>query len=322
MDDITNQIRKLLEIQEQLQQKPLTLEELKEVAMSSGIEEFQWNEMQSIAQKKSKLAKEHYKVKNYYDALKEATDASLINPYLTEAILTASEAALQIYITEDKDDYLEKAEYFARKILKYSPAETEAVKILARIENFEKKENTQKKQMYIKIAAIAVLSIALVVLIMFFAQKKTSFKSNNVEKELIQKREEAKAQWAQVENVMRRRDNILPQLLVLVPEQSSVNKDEFLDNMKKLRDKLQTADFKEKVEIQYQIQNLISEFTANVKQNISGDQMELLMIQIEGTYNRIAVETKRYNEMVKEYNILLEQNKNDFPELEKLEYYQ
>ena len=45
------------------------------------------------------------------------------------------------------------------------------------------------------------------------------------------------------------------------------------------------------------------------------------MVQIEGSYNRIAVEGKRYNDVVKNYNILVKKQGSDFPEFKIKSYF-
>jgi len=321
MEDIKlkNYISKLLDIQEKNKNKPLTLEELKEVALSSGIPEFEWQQMLEQADKDADIAQNHFFYKNYQESYDSALAAISINPYHTKALIVASEAALNIYLAEDKDEYLEKAEYYAKEVLRFSPAEKRAFEILAKVETFEQKEVKEKKNKYY-IAAGAVVVILVIVLAVFGIKKKSEQPSNNVKNQLIEKQEAALAQWAQVENVMSRRDNLLPQLLALSSDDASVA--ELVSEIDDLKAKLSSSSDDARIVIQKEIQTKISELTTLVKKNNNSDELELLMVQIEGTYNRISVETKRYNDLAREYNVMLKQNIDDFPDFTELTYYQ
>lgn len=318
-EKLDQQIKKLLELQEELKQKPLTLDELKEIAISSGIQEFEWNEMLQTAEKDTNLAHQHMQFGNYQDAFDRASEAATINPYLTKAMLIASEAAIKIYQSEDKEEYLDKAEFFAREILKLTPSESQAVKILASIENFERKEKNEKKQKLYLLGSLAIAVLIIVIAVIYFKSKAPK-ENSRVKKELIVAHEDAVSQWAQVENVISRRDNLIPQLMSLVdnndPDVISTKND--IDNLNK---SLENADENQKVDIQSQLQEKISELTALIKKKNDSKQMELLMVQIEGTYNRISVETKRYNEKVRNYNILVKQYSDQFPDFKEMSYY-
>ena len=318
---LQNYIRTLLQIQEQNKNKPLKLDELKQVAISSGIPEFEWNEMMREADKNAEIAQNHFYYQNYQDAFETSIMALNLNPYQSKALITASDAALKIYETTDDDDFLVKAEYYAKEILKHSPTEKKAFEILSKIENFEQKEATEKrKKLFVILGATA--GLLFVAIFVFYLANKPPKINSKLKNELIEKQEEALAQWAQVENVMTRRDNVLPQLLALLGDDNQ-RVGEIMFEIDQLRSQLKTADNQQRIEIQLEIQTKIYELTSLVKSNnSSNDDIELLMVQIEGTYNRISVETKRYNELAHEYNVLLKQNADDFPEFEEMAYYQ
>lgn len=319
---LNTQINKLLEVQKRLKQKPLSLNELKQIAISSGIPEFEWNEMLQIAEKNTSLAKEHMQFGNYYDAFETASEAATINPYLTEAMLIASDAALKIYLDDEKIEYLEKAEYYAREILKLSPSESQAVKILASIENYERKGKDDKKRKIYTYVSIGIVILLIIIASVYFINNKPAKKVNSkTKKELIIAQEDAKSQWAQVENVISRRDNLIPEIMILVDDNKDPKIIELTEEINKLKIDLKTASEEQKIIIQAELQKKISKLTAFIKKNNNSKQVELLMVQIEGTYNRIGVETRRYNEKVKQYNILLKQNSEDFPDFEEMYYY-
>ena len=47
----------------------------------------------------------------------------------------------------------------------------------------------------------------------------------------------------------------------------------------------------------------------------------MILVQIEGSYNRISVEGKRYNEAVKTYNILVKKHHDEFPDFNEKVYF-
>lgn len=316
---IQNYVKKLLDIQEKNKTKPLNLNELKEIALSSGIQEYQWQEMIAQANKNTEIAKKHYDHKNYQNAYDRATQAINVNPYLINALIIASEAAIKIYQTENKIELLSKAEKHAKEILKHSQTEPKAFSILAEIEQLKQnsEKNKKNKKIYIIGAAIAIIIITLTII---GISKKTAKPSSRKKNELIEKREYAIAQWAQVENVMNRRDNLLPQIITLTNENKNIL--ELNEQINKLKTELKNATIEEKINLQLQIQTNIRKLTALIKNNGNNSEIELLMIQIEGTYNRISVETKKYNEAAKQYNILLKKNIDDFPDFKELQYFQ
>ena len=51
------------------------------------------------------------------------------------------------------------------------------------------------------------------------------------------------------------------------------------------------------------------------------DNVETLLVQIEGADNRINFEKKAYNDAVKEYNKLVKMSKGEFPDYDLQPYY-
>lgn len=312
-------VSQMLKLQEDYQNKALTLEELKEVALSAGIKEFEWNEMMENADKNSEVAQKHFFFKNYQDAYETALKTIAINPYHTQAMIIVADSALKIYETEDKDEYLETAEKYAKEILKHSPAENRAFQILATIERHEQKEDVQRKKV-LYIVAGSVVGILILVGLIFGLKSMPKKENTKVKFELIESQETVNAAWAQVENVIFRRDQLIPELLVAV-DNENIQYASTLQELNQLKEDLKIATDEQKMEIQVQIQEKTRELTGIISQNSNSDQVELLMVQIEGTYNRISVETKRYNEAVKEYNILVKKYSEDFPEFTEMPYF-
>ncbi|MCD4793776.1 MAG: LemA family protein [Bacteroidales bacterium] len=317
---LNKHIDKVLALQKSEEEKMLSLEELKEIDMGLGVTEEEWEQMMEKAKKEEKLAQNHFYYKNYKDAYTTAESAVSINPYLTQALVLMADSALKIYETEDDDDFLIKAENHAKEVLKQSPAENRAVEILAILNKHKKTEKTQRSKM-IKIGGGVVIVAILILAIIFWPREKKPKKINeSVKFELIDAEENANAKWAQVENVISRRDNLIPQLFTL-----TVSEDENIVQLKKdtekIKQEIALVDGDKRIELQAELQKKYQELTNSISKNNNDENIATLMVQLEGSYNRIAVEGKRYNDVVKNYNILVKKYGSDFPEFKIKPYF-
>ena len=117
--------------------------------------------------------------------------------------------------------------------------------------------------------------------------------------------EAIKAQWAQVENQLQRRNDLIPNLVETVKGYAAHEEGVFKE-IAESRSKLLAAKSPEET-IQAANQQTaalgrllaIAENYPNLKAN---EQFNRLMDELSGTENRIAVERMRYNQKVQEYN--------------------
>ena len=117
--------------------------------------------------------------------------------------------------------------------------------------------------------------------------------------------EEIKAQWAQVENQLKRRYDLIPNLVETVKGYAKHEK-ELFENIAEARTKyFQAKDVKGKIAASNQLEGVLSrllllqEAYPQLKAN---ESFLKLQDSLEGTENRIAVERKRYNDAVKILN--------------------
>jgi LemA protein len=117
--------------------------------------------------------------------------------------------------------------------------------------------------------------------------------------------EAIKTQWAQVENQLQRRNDLIPNLVETVKGVAQQEKDVF-GQIAESRAKLSGAQTPEQ---RIQAANEQSAALArllviveNYPQLRSNEQFARLMDELSGTENRISVERMRYNERVQEYN--------------------
>lgn len=231
-----------------------------------------------------------------------------------------ADSALKIYETEDDDEFLIKAEKHAKEVLKQAPAENRAIEILAILSKHKKSEKDQRSKMMKIGGGIFVIAIIISAIIFWPREDKPEEVDESVKFELIDAEETVNAKWAQVENVISRRDNLIPQLFTLTDSE-----DENIVQLKKdtenIKTEITSANDDKRIKLQADLQKKYRELTNAVSKNNNDENIATLMIQIEGSYNRISVEGKRYNDAVKNYNVLVKKHGNDFPEFKIKPYF-
>jgi LemA protein len=121
----------------------------------------------------------------------------------------------------------------------------------------------------------------------------------------VSQEEAIKAQWAQVENQLQRRNDLIPNLVETVKGIAQQEKDVF-GQIAESRAKLAGARTPEEtMEAANQQSSALSRLLViveNYPQLRSNESFNRLMDELAGTENRLAVERMRYNERVQEYN--------------------
>jgi LemA protein len=120
---------------------------------------------------------------------------------------------------------------------------------------------------------------------------------------------EVEAQLKQVDNVLLRRHDLIPNLVNTVKGYATHEKDVFT-NLNNARNQLiQANGIKEKAAANNQFESALGRLlmvTENYPQLKANEQFNRLMDELSGTENRLAVERKRYNDLVKDYNNKIE----------------
>ena len=124
--------------------------------------------------------------------------------------------------------------------------------------------------------------------------------------QFVSQEEAIKTQWAQVENQLQRRNDLIPNLVETTKGIAQQERDVF-GQIAESRAKLagaQTPDQTMQAANQQStaLARLLVIFE-NYPQLRSNEQFARLMDELAGTENRIAVERMRYNERVQEYNV-------------------
>lgn len=313
------------------EERPLTLAELKELAISMGLNEEQWEAMLVKAEKHLKLADDHLKARNFKDAIAEGEQAVAINPYLSNCNAILAKAYMMLWIEDQNPDNKDKAAYYAKKELVVDPKDQQAVMVLSTINKkttvLEKDQASRKKMMYIVGGVVLVI-----LLILFFfvssANKKndehikdqTEAEYNAIRDQLIEAEEDVNLKLNLVQVAIDQRNSMIPDLFAAV--KTSPYELTLIDStIKALQAQIQNASGEEKFKLESSVDAQIEMAKDLVNSYADAGAVEKLMIQIEGSENRIAFEKKNYNSAVKAYNVLVKKNAKQFPEFELKPYY-
>jgi LemA protein len=149
--------------------------------------------------------------------------------------------------------------------------------------------------------ALAIGGIAVVViLLIFFLSIKGMYNS------LVRLDEGIKGAWAQVENQLQRRYDLIPNYVETVKGYARFEKDALL-RVTEARARVGGAgSVKEKIEANNELTSALSRLLVVVERypDLKANQNFIrLQDELAGTENRIAVERRRYNEAVRAYNV-------------------
>jgi LemA protein len=121
----------------------------------------------------------------------------------------------------------------------------------------------------------------------------------------VSQEEAIKAQWAQVENQLQRRNDLIPNLVETVKGYAQHEEGVFKEVADARSRLLAAKSPEETIAAANQQTSALGRLLAiaeNYPQLRANEQFNRLMDELAGTENRIAVERMRYNERVQEYN--------------------
>ncbi len=148
------------------------------------------------------------------------------------------------------------------------------------------------------------LLIAGVIIVLFILILGGTFASSY--NKLISFEESINSSWAQVENVLQRRNDLIPNLVNTVKGYAGHEK-EIFKKITDARAKLAGAKtINEKVKANSMLGSALGRLIAVAESNPqlkASANFQSLQDELAGTENRIAVERRRYNEVVRAYNI-------------------
>jgi LemA protein len=127
---------------------------------------------------------------------------------------------------------------------------------------------------------------------------------------LVALQENVNTAWAQVETVLQRRFDLIPNLVNTVKGYAEHEK-EILEEVTRLRSQWgQAKTVDEKAKVGSQLEGVLSRLlvvSENYPDLKANQNFRDLQVELSGTENRVAVERQRYNEVVRTYNTAVRQ---------------
>jgi len=136
----------------------------------------------------------------------------------------------------------------------------------------------------------------------------------HVRNTLVQKNQAVKAAWSQVDVVLQRRADLIPNLVETVKGYAKQEQIVFGDVAKARSALLSAGTPQEKIAANQQLDGALGRLLAiveNYPQLKSNENFLRLQDELAGTENRIAVERRRYNETLQDYNTYVQQFPNN-----------
>ena len=151
---------------------------------------------------------------------------------------------------------------------------------------------------------IVIIVVVLLIALIAFAQYVT------VRNTLVAKNEAVKAAWSQVDIVLQRRADLIPNLVETVKGYAKQEQTVFGDIAKARSTLLSAGTPQEKIAANQQLDGALGRLlliVENYPQLKSNENFLRLQDELAGTENRIAVERKRYNDTLQDYNTYIQQ---------------
>ena len=155
--------------------------------------------------------------------------------------------------------------------------------------------------------AVIVIIVLLVFALVLFGQYV------GVKNTLVQKNEAVKSAWSQVDVVLQRRADLIPNLVETVKGYAKQEQTVFGDIAKARSALLSASTPQDKIAANGQLDGAIGRLLViveNYPQLKSNENFLRLQDELAGTENRIAVERKRYNDTLQDYNTYVQQFPN------------
>jgi LemA protein len=155
---------------------------------------------------------------------------------------------------------------------------------------------------------VAILGITILVLILLSFGKYVSVKNT-----LVSKNEAVKSTWSQVDVVLQRRADLIPNLVETVKGYAKQEQTVFGDIAKARSQLLSSGTPEQKIAANQQLDGALGRLLViveNYPQLKSNENFLRLQDELAGTENRIAVERKRYNDTLQDYNTYVQKFPN------------
>jgi len=159
-----------------------------------------------------------------------------------------------------------------------------------------------------KLGIAGIVILALIVLALGVGGKYISVKNT-----LVAKNEAVKTAWSQVDIVLERRADLIPNLVETVKGFAKQEQTVFGDIAKARSQLLSAGTPEQKISANSQLDGALGRLLViaeNYPQLRSNENFLRLQDELAGTENRIAVERRRYNDTLRDYNVYVQQFPN------------
>ena len=157
------------------------------------------------------------------------------------------------------------------------------------------------------LAVVAVVAVIVIAALLVFSSYVSA------KNQMVAKDQAVKTQWSQVDVVLQRRADLIPNLVSTVKGYAT-HEEKVFDDIANARASLLSArDPQSKIQANGQLDGALGRLLAISENypNLKANQNFLsLQDQLEGSENRIAVERRRYNETLQDYNTFILQFPN------------
>lgn len=162
-----------------------------------------------------------------------------------------------------------------------------------------------RRGLWIALAVIAVIVFAGLLVFGSFV---------SAQKQMVAKQEAVREQWGNVQAVLQRRADLIPNLVATVKGYAQHEEAVFADVDKAREALLAAHDPQGKIQANGQLDSALGRLLAiseNYPELKANQNFLALQDQLEGSENRIAVERHRYNETLRDYNTFIGQIPNN-----------
>jgi LemA protein len=162
-----------------------------------------------------------------------------------------------------------------------------------------------RRGLWIAVAVVAVIVLAGLLVFGSFV---------SAQKQMVAKQEAVRAQWSNVQTVLQRRADLIPNLVATVKGYATHEEAVFADVDKARESLLAARDPQSQIRANGQLDGALGRLLAIAENypNLKANENFLqLQDQLEGTENRIATERRRYNETLQDYNTFIGQIPNN-----------
>lgn len=298
-DKFKEHIKQVTRFQSTDDDRPLTLVELKELALDMGMTESEWSDLLIKAEDTLNQAIGHMRVQNYTDAIAAAEEATSINPYIKDGNAILAQCYLKLAVVDKNEELFLKAEHYARMELKNDPMDSVALNVLSAAE--AQKQETRDSSKNLKLIGYIGGGVLLIFLVLFMCSK--SGNNDSTPNVAITTTSSVATLFGEVNgaksvyhNAIKRRNDLCFSLVASVQKGSLQSR---------FQEAIEEYDFDDINESEKDLLLLIGEAKS------AGQFSENDITNLDGAANRIAVEKNRYLKKVEEYNASLKANPKD-----------